>query len=91
MRIALLAPLPPERNGIADYADAWREAMREAGTDVATPLRGQALSPRASMLDKQMEAVDWSRADLVHAELGGGRGNEFLALEWLAAAIPACL
>ncbi|MBX9268962.1 glycosyltransferase [Chromobacterium violaceum] len=88
MRIALLAPLPPERNGIADYADAWREAMRESGADVATPLRGQALSPRASMLDKQMEAVDWSRADLVHAELGGGRGKEFLALEWLARRYP---
>ncbi|HHJ1404212.1 TPA: hypothetical protein ACQGP1_001789, partial [Pseudomonas aeruginosa] len=26
MRIALLAPLPPEKNGIADYASHFRNA-----------------------------------------------------------------
>ncbi|EPN42251.1 glycosyl transferase, group 1 family protein PslF, partial [Pseudomonas syringae pv. actinidiae ICMP 18807] len=27
MRIALLAPLPPEQNGIADYAGHLRQAL----------------------------------------------------------------
>ena len=27
MRIALLAPLPPEKNGIADYANHFRTAL----------------------------------------------------------------
>ncbi|UTH74388.1 glycosyltransferase [Chromobacterium sp. IIBBL 290-4] len=88
MRIALLAPLPPAQNGIADYADAWGEALRAAGADVAMPLRGQSLSPHALLLDKQMEKADWSEAELVHAELGEGCGNEFLALEWLARRYP---
>ncbi len=28
MRIALLAPLPPEKNGIADYASHFRNALQ---------------------------------------------------------------
>ncbi|OHX19032.1 glycosyltransferase [Chromobacterium sphagni] len=82
MCIALLAPLPPEQNDIADYAEAWSQAMRVGGVDVSTPLRGQTLSPYPLLLARKMQKVDWGAVDLVHAELGGG--NEFLALEWLA-------
>lgn len=40
MRIALLAPLPPEQTGIADYAAHLRSALRERGLEVLTPLEG---------------------------------------------------
>ncbi|EPM71692.1 group 1 glycosyl transferase, partial [Pseudomonas syringae pv. actinidiae ICMP 18886] len=47
MRIALLAPLPPEQNGIADYAGHLRQALEGLGLQVSTPLQGIGNDPRA--------------------------------------------
>ncbi|MCS3805791.1 glycosyltransferase involved in cell wall biosynthesis [Chromobacterium alkanivorans] len=88
MKIALLAPLPSEQNGIADYAAAWRRALENEGVSVIAPLDGQPLARNALELSWQMQKVDWRRFDLVHAELGGGRCGEFMALEWLARHCP---
>lgn len=84
MRIALLSPLPPERNGIADYASHLREALEASGLEVSTPLAGHA--PLATVADARawVARQDWKRVDVVHAELGGGRVSEFLALSALA-------
>lgn len=79
MRIALLAPLPPEQTGIADYAEHFRSALSALGVEVFTPLRGVP----AAELESRMAAFDWSQVELVHAELGGGRLGEFKALDWL--------
>ena len=84
MRIALLSPLPPEQTGIADYAAVWRRALEEQGVSVAAPLSGQPPAASALELGWQLQRVDWSRFELAHAELGGGREREFMALEWLA-------
>lgn len=48
MRIALLAPLPPEKNGIADYASHFRNALQGLGIEVATPLAGVRPTARIS-------------------------------------------
>ncbi len=81
MRIALLAPLPPEKNGIADYANHFRTALEQLGVTVLTPL---AEVPGNSAAIKQAVATfNWQTVDLVHAELGGGRLGEFLALREL--------
>lgn len=85
MRIALLAPLPPEQTGIADYAAHLRSALRELGLEVVTPLEGcQDLSEQL----RRLQAFDWRGVNLVHAELGGGRFGEFQALEYLRRAQP---
>lgn len=89
MRIALLSPLPPEQSGIADYAAVWRRALEEQDVSVAAPLSGQPPARSALELGWQLQRVDWSRFDLVHAELGGGHEREFMALEWLARQQPA--
>ncbi|WP_340051048.1 glycosyltransferase [Pseudomonas proteolytica] len=85
MRIALLAPLPPEQTGIADYAAHLRSALREQGLEVLTPLEG--CLDLAQQLQR-LQAVDWRGVDLVHAELGGGRFAEFQALDYLRRAQP---
>lgn len=79
MRIALLAPLPPEQTGIADYAQHFRLALEALGVEVLTPLHGC----DAASLDERLRTFDWSQVQLVHAELGGGRLNEFKALDYL--------
>lgn len=80
MRIALLAPLPPEQTGIADYAAHLRAALVGHGVEVLTPLAGiQDLGEQHTRL----QAFDWRSVDLVHAELGGGRFGEFQALDYL--------
>jgi glycosyltransferase involved in cell wall biosynthesis len=84
MRLALLSPLPPEQTGIADYAAHFRVALHQAGVDVTTPLAGH---PALSSLPQARAWVarqDWRAVDVVHAELGGGRHSEFLALCALA-------
>jgi glycosyltransferase involved in cell wall biosynthesis len=81
MRIALLAPLPPEQNGIADYAGHLKHALEALGVQVVTPLQGVGNDPRQAV--ERVAAVDWSGVDLVHAELGGGRLAEFQALQAL--------
>ena len=87
MRIALLAPLPPEKNGIADYANHFKTALEQLGVTVATPLTGVEGSTVA--IKQTIARFDWQSVDLVHAELGGGRLGEFLALRELRKAHPA--
>ena len=79
MRIALLAPLPPEQTGIADYADHFRRALELRGIEVLTPLQGCTWA----QLPRRLSEFDWSQIDLAHAELGGGRLVEFHALDYL--------
>ena len=85
MRIALLAPLPPEQTGIADYAAHLRNALVELGIEVLTPLKG---CHQPAELQRRLQGFDWSSVDLVHAELGGGRFGEFQALDYLRLAHP---
>lgn len=87
MRIALLSPLPPDQNGIADYADSFRHALQKAGAQVDTPLSGRLEGERDSLY-AHMASIDWGVYDVVHAELGGGRHGEFLALQWLSRQYP---
>lgn len=76
MRIALLAPLPPEKNGIADYANHFRTALQARGVTVLTPLAG--VAGNSDAIRSAISAFDWHTVDLVHAELGGGRlGNSW--------------
>lgn len=86
MRIALLAPLPPEKNGIADYANHFRAALEQNGVQVLTPLAGCPATNDA--LRAHIDAFDWNGVDLVHAELGGGRLIEFQALQQLRQRFP---
>ncbi|AHG41730.1 glycosyl transferase family 1 [Pseudomonas syringae CC1557] len=81
MHIALLAPLPPEQNGIADYAGHLRQALEGLGVQISTPLQGIGNDPGAA--EQRVSETDWSGIDLVHAELGGGRLAEFQALRAL--------
>ncbi len=82
MKVALLAPLPPLQNGIADYAQAWMQALRGAGVEVRVPPQ------RADGSWDTDDMQFWPHVDIVHAQLGGGRGPEFLALEQLRASWP---
>jgi polysaccharide biosynthesis protein PslF len=84
MHIALLAPMPPERNGIAAYADTFRCALEADGVRVSLPLRDVPGVISEPSLRQTLESVDWLSFDLVHGELGGGRAREFLALDWLS-------
>ncbi|MGY2162658.1 glycosyltransferase [Pseudomonas tolaasii] len=86
MRIALLAPLPPEKNGIADYANHFKSALEQLGVTVATPLTG--VEGNSVAIKQALGGFDWQGVDLVHAELGGGRLGEFLALRELRKAHP---
>ncbi|MCR3817141.1 hypothetical protein K3Z86_25860, partial [Pseudomonas aeruginosa] len=63
MRIALLAPLPPEKNGIADYASHFRNALQGLGIEVATPLAGVAAD--SANIASRLDSVDWNAFDLV--------------------------
>ncbi|WP_341958725.1 glycosyltransferase [Pseudomonas sp. RC10] len=81
MQIALLAPLPPEQNGIADYAGHLKQALEDLGVRVRTPLHGVGNDPQAAR--QRVAEADWQGIDLVHAEIGGGRLAEFHALRAL--------
>lgn len=87
MRIALLAPLPPEQTGIADYAASFKRALETVGIEVSTPLAG--LGGNVEAVRRQIEDYDWRGIDLAHAELGGGRLGEFHALDALRTRFPA--
>lgn len=78
MRIALLAPLPPEQTGIADYASHLCAALRAQGVTVLTPFAD----------GHSFDDFDWNSIDLAHAELGGGRFREFNALNTLSVKYP---
>lgn len=82
MKVALLSPLPPLQNGIADYAQAWAVALRGAGVDIVVPVQATDGSWDTG------ESSFWQDVDLVHAQLGGGRGPELIALEQLQARWP---
>lgn len=84
MRLALLSPLPPEQTGIADYAAQCRRALNGAGIDVLTPLLGQRPLTSLAEARRWVAERDWSKVDVVHAEIGGGRHSEFFALCALA-------
>lgn len=84
MRLALLSPLPPEQNGIADYAAHFRVSLNQAGVDVLTPLSGQRPIESLAAARAWVAERDWRRVDVVHAELGRGRQSEFLTLCALA-------
>ncbi|WP_454254268.1 glycosyltransferase [Pseudomonas sp. Marseille-Q8238] len=86
MRIALLAPLPPEQTGIADYAAVLKASLESAGVDVLTPLAGCGNDPLRAMA--RVAEFDWTGVDVVHAELGGGRLAEFQALRALRKRFP---
>lgn len=87
MRIALLAPLPPEQNGIADYAGHLRNALQALGVEIVTPLQGIGNDPRKAV--ERVASWDWTGVDMAHAELGGGRLAEFQALRTLRRQLPA--
>ena len=84
MRLALLSPLPPERTEMADYAAHFRSSLNQAGVDVLTPLSGQRSLDSLAAARGWVAERDWRGVDVVHAELGGGRHSEFLALCALA-------
>lgn len=86
MRIALLAPLPPEQTGIADYAAVLKAALESVGVEVLTPLAGCGNDPLRAMA--RVAEFDWTGVDVVHAELGGGRLAEFQALRALRKRFP---
>lgn len=86
MQIALLAPLPPEQNGIADYAGHLKQALEDLGVRVRTPLLGTGNDPQAAR--QRVAEADWSGINLVHAEIGGGRLAEFHALRALRQRFP---
>ena len=69
MHIALLAPMPPEQNGIADYAAHLRAALEGLGLKVSTPLAGLGNDPQRAI--ERVAHSDWQGIDLEHAELGG--------------------
>jgi glycosyltransferase involved in cell wall biosynthesis len=81
MHIALLAPLPPEQNGIADYAGHLKLALQKLGVQISTPLAGIGNDPQEA--ERHVAQIHWQGIDLVHAELGGGRLAEFHALRAL--------
>ena len=90
MRIALIAPYPPQQNGIADYAKSLADSLGHQGVVVETPLAGLSLNPAdLPALSEVLAQIDWSRFDLIHAEVGGGRLVEFHALRWLQTHQPA--
>lgn len=84
MRLALLSPLPPEQTGIADYAAHFRASLQQEGVDVITPLAGRPPVGSLAQARAWVAEQDWQHVDVVHAELGGGRHSEFLALCALA-------
>jgi len=86
MHIALIAPLPPEQNGIADYAGHLKAALEDLGVRVSTPLAGLGNDPQRAR--ERVAQIQWQGIDLVHAEIGGGRLAEFHALKALRERFP---
>lgn len=84
MKLVLLSPLPPQRTGIADYAQHWRQAVASCGVQVQAPLGTEDHFSSLAEARDWVRRTDWRGIDVVHAELGGGRQREFLALSALA-------
>lgn len=89
MRLAILAPLPPEQTGIADYAAALCNALERAGVQVSTPLQTLPRDASPECIRRTVTGIDWSAFDVVHVEIGGGQPREFIALETLQVQSPA--
>ncbi len=70
---------------MADYAAHFRRALNSAAVEVFTPLLGQRPLTSLAAARAWVAERDWSRIDVVHAELGDGRHSEFFALCALAA------
>jgi len=89
MKIVLLAPLPPEQNGIADYAANFASALEGEGIEVLRPFAGMPVTADPAEIRARLEALSWHGVELAHAELGGGRVREFIALELLRQLKPS--
>jgi len=88
VKLALLCPLPPEKNGIANYADFFSSALIGAGVDLCSPLRGEANFTSIDEATDFVSRQDWGEIDLVHVELGGGRIREYLIIKVLRRLYP---
>ena len=89
MKIVLLAPLPPEQNGIADYAANFADALEGEGIEVLRPFAGMPVTTNPNEIRARLETLSWRGVALAHAELGGGRVREFIALDLLHRLHPA--
>lgn len=84
MRVALLHPLHCTQFGGDGYLQQWRQAVNRAGVDVLTPLQGQ--RPIATLAEARswVRERDWSKVDVVHAELLPGASSAYFVLMALA-------
>ena len=89
MRIALLAPLPPEKNGIADYASHFRNALQGLGIEVATPLAGVATGLREYRQPAGRRRLERLRPGPCRTRRRGRLG-EFIACASCAKRFRAC-
>src|SRR4051794_11392650 len=94
MRIVLVSPLPPARDGIADYSARLAVSYREAGHTVATVDARGAVTPEGAL-----GVLSWSptrmlalvrrlrawRPDVVHVQHGIATYGTQLAPLWLLA------
>lgn len=91
MKIALLSPLPPEKNGIAGYADSFAAALQASGVELKLPLKGEGNFTAIKEVAAFVYSHEWSDIDLVHVELGGGRLREYLVTKALRSLYPNLL
>jgi len=88
VKLALLSPLPPEKNGIANYAEFFCSALQNNGIEVSTPLKGEEVFSSTDEVNSFVKQHDWNNFDLVHVELGGGRLREYAIIKALRRMYP---
>jgi len=82
MKVALLAPLPPEPSGIANYAGYLREHLAQRGVEWI-------LLPADASRADQLAYLRKQGVVLAHAEFGAGLTRHFpLARQLIAAGVP---
>lgn len=82
MKIALLAPLPPEPSGIANYAAYLKLSLEQLGVSFVSP-------PTELSVEQQLDFLRQQGIDLAHAEFGAGLTRYFpLAQQLVRAGIP---
>lgn len=82
MKIALLAPLPPEPSGIANYAAYLKQSLEQLGVSFVIP-------PAGLPIKQQMDYLRRQGIALAHAEFGAGLTRYFpLAQRLVHAGIP---
>lgn len=91
MKVALLSPLPPEKNGIASYADLFGTALQASGVELKVPLKGEGNFTSIKEVASFVHRHEWNDVDLVHVELGGGRLREYLIIKKLRSLYPNLL